>query len=219
MGVRLVGEWKIAQQAMNELPQRVRMATELSATSVMRGTESWIQQAYRGEGAPSAFARRGWSQPRPAKITLAARRFRKENPSSSTISLRDTNKIATAVKAKRKSRTQFVVRLTPRRSRTGRLYTLIAEDLEFGREFTFEMSPKMRRFLHWLYRKAGIERTEPKKGQQGVIRVVIPPRPIWGPAGEALAQNAFVPGGGGKFPELSFLAPFAQSLRAFTRLR
>ena len=83
----------------------------------------------------------------------------------------------------------FVGVLRKARGRGGSSLANVAETQEFGAgPFVVPMTPKMRRFLFVLLKKAGVEPSS-SGGGKGVVVIRIPPRPFLRPAFESFKKG------------------------------
>ena len=83
----------------------------------------------------------------------------------------------------------FVGVLRKARGKGGSSLANVAEIHEFGAgPFVVPMTPKMRRFLFALLKKAGVEPSN-SGGGKGVVVIQIPPRPFLRPAFEAFKKG------------------------------
>jgi phage gpG-like protein len=121
-----------------------------------------------------------------AATTLAARQLGGFGGSKALIRRGDLRNSVTVVMDGDEA---FVGILRKARGKGGASTANVAEIHEFGAgPFVIPMTPKMRRFLFAMLKKAGIEPTASGTGK-GAVVVTIPPRPFLRPAFEAFKKG------------------------------
>jgi hypothetical protein len=182
MGVRRTGDWDLARRLVVGGAARLRgaigTAVRQEAQLLRKGiVEGLTNQAPGGD--PIAPL---------AKTTLAARALRKFGGTKALLRRGDLRNSVTAVVEDFEA---FVGIQRKARGRGGRPLANVAEINEFGfGPIVVPITPKMRRFLYLVLRKAGLPTGRSGGGQRGAVVIRIPPRPFLRPAFEAFKRGA-----------------------------
>jgi phage gpG-like protein len=183
MSVGRSGDWALARRLLASGPARLKGAI---ATAVRQEAQLLRKQIVEGitNQAPGG-------QPfKPlAATTLAARRLRGFGGTKALLRRGDLRGSITVVVEGDEA---FVGVSRKARNKSGTPLANIAEIHEFGAgPFIVPMTPRMRRFLFAMLRKAGVEPgTGHGGGGSGAVVVRIPPRPFLRPAFEAFKDGA-----------------------------
>ncbi len=176
MGVVRTGDWALARRLLAGGGARLKGAV---ATALRQEG-----QALRKEVVEGITSQAPGGQPITplAPTTLAIRQFKGFGGSKALIQRGDLRNSITVVADEDEV---FVGILRKARGKGGSSVANVAEIHEFGAgPFVVPMTPKMRRFLFAVLRKAGIEPSS-SGGSKGAVVIQIPPRPFMRPAFEA----------------------------------
>lgn len=179
--VRKIGDWQTARRILTAAPQRFRRAVE---RAVLQEAHLYRKELVQGltTGSPG-----GKSLTPLADSTLATRRASGIRGTKPLIARGDLRRSITVVKGPAGS--AFVGILRSARGRDGQLLVNVAQVHELGKVVVFRLTPKSRRFLAMMLRKAGIEPRD-GSGSQGIVVVKIPARPFLRPVWEKLSKDA-----------------------------
>lgn len=180
MGVVRTGDWALARRLLAGGGARLKGAV---ATALRQEG-----QALRKEVVDGITSQAPGGQPiKPlAATTLAARQLKGFGGSKALIQRGDLRNSITVVAD---ADEVFVGILRKSRGKGGSSVANVAEIHEFGAgPFVVPMTPKMRRFLFAMIRKAGVEPSG--GGGKGAVVIQIPPRPFLRPAFEAFKKGA-----------------------------
>lgn len=182
MGIRLIGDWAIAQTFLRMGPANAMRAVD---TAMRRQAEVFRREVIDGirDQAP------GGKRFKPlSRLTLATRLFRRFRGTKALIERGDLRRSIKVHPIHGKgpggSDGYFVGVHRTEKSRTGDLMVNIAAVQEFGATITIQLHANMRRFLAMMFRRAGLPR--PAGSAKAVIVVRIPPRPFLGPVADKL---------------------------------
>jgi len=174
------GDWARARRLLTGAPERLRAATSTALRQEAHALRNEIVQGLTKQ-APGGEAIKP-----PSPLTLAARQFKGFDGTKSLLVRGDLrNSISVIVDGDE----VFIGILRSARSKDGKSLVDLAKLHEFGGSpVVIPMTPKMRRFLFALLRKAG---KEPTGGSgRGVIVVQVPARPFLRPAFDKFRQGA-----------------------------
>jgi phage gpG-like protein len=174
------GDWALARRILEGAGARLKGAIE---TAVLQEAHALRKEIVEGitNQAPG-----GQAITPLAATTLAARQLGGFGGSKALIRQGDLRNSITVVAD---GDGAFVGVLRKSRAKSGESAANIAEIHEFGAgPFVVPMTPKMRRFLFAMLRKAGIEPTS-SGGGKGVVVIRIPPRPFLRPAFESFSKG------------------------------
>ena len=180
MGVVRTGDWALARRLLAGGGARLKGAV----ASALRQEG----QALRKEVVDGITSQAPGGQPiKPlAATTLAARQLKGFGGSKALIQRGDLRNSITVVAD---ADEVFVGILRKSRGKGGSSVANVAEIHEFGAgPFVVPMTPKMRRFLFAMLRKAGVEPSS-GGGGKGAVVIQIPPRPFLRPAFEAFKKG------------------------------
>ena len=182
MSVGRSGDWALARRLLAAGPTRLKGAI---ATAVRQEAQLLRKQIVEGitnqapGGKPFAPL---------APTTLAARRLRGFGGTKALLRRGDLRNSITVIVEGDEA---FVGVSRKARGKGGSSLANVAEIHEFGAgPFIVPMTPRMRRFLFAMLRKAGITPGSGHGGGTGAVVVRIPPRPFLRPAFEALKNGA-----------------------------
>lgn len=181
MGVRQTGDWGLARRLLARGPARLRESIGTAVrqeAQLLRKTivEGLTNQAPGGQ--PIAPL---------APTTLAARALKGFRGTKALLRRGDLRSSITVVMDGDEA---FVGVLRKARGRSGAKLANVAEIEEWGAgPFVVPLTPKMRRFLFLVLRKAGAVSDGEGVGK-GVVVIRIPPRPFLRPAFEAFKRGA-----------------------------
>lgn len=180
MGVARTGDWALARRILAGGGARLRGAI---GTAIRQEAHSLRKQVVEGI---TSQAPGGKPIAPLAATTIAARQFKGFGGTKALIRRGDLrNSISAVVEGDE----AFVGVLRKARGKGGASLANVAEIQEFGAgPFVIPMTPKMRRFLFALLRKAGVTPSSSGRGK-GVVVVRIPPRPFLRPAFEAFKKG------------------------------
>lgn len=179
--VTRTGDWALARQLLARGPGKlkdaigtaVRQESQLLRKQIVEGL---TQQAAGGQ--PIAPL---------AKTTLAARRLKNFRGTKALLRRGDLRSAITVVTEGDEA---FIGVLRKARGRGGAPLVNVAHAQEFGAgPIVVPITPKMRRFLFLLMRRAGI-RPNRDAGGRGVVTIRIPARPFLRPAFEQFKKGA-----------------------------
>ncbi len=179
MGVVRTGDWALARRLLAGGGARLKGAV---ATALRQEG-----QALRKEVVDGITSQAPGGHPiKPlAATTLAARQLKGFGGSKALIQRGDLRNSITVVAD---ADEVFVGILRKSRGKGGSSVANVAEIHEFGAgPFVVPMTPKMRRFLFAMLRKAGVEPSG--GGGKGAVVIQIPPRPFLRPAFEAFKKG------------------------------
>jgi hypothetical protein len=181
MAVRRTGDWDLARRLVvggaarlrNALRAGVRQEAQLLRKGIVEGLTNQAPG-----GAPLAPL---------AKTTLAARALKKFGGTKALLRRGELRNSVTTVSEDLEA---FVGILRKARGRGGKPLANVAEINEFGYgPIVIPITPKMRRFLFLLLRRAGVAPSG-GGGQRGAVVIRIPARPFLRPAYEAFKRGA-----------------------------
>jgi len=181
MGARQTGDWALARRLLARGPARLKDAIGTAVrqeAQLLRKTivEGLTNQAPGGQ--PIAPL---------AQTTLAARRLKGFRGTKALLRRGDLRNSITVVMDGDEA---FIGVLRKARSRGGAALVNVAQVQEFGAgPFIVAITPKMRRFLFVLMRRAGISPSR-EGGSKGAVVIRIPPRPFLRPAFESFKRGA-----------------------------
>jgi hypothetical protein len=181
MTIRKTGEWRKAQAILargaRELGKSVDRALTQEAHALRAAlVEGLDKQAPAGQALTPL-----------APLTIAARQLRRFRGTKVLIR---TAELRNAFAVIRRASLVFVGIPGTARGRDGHSLSVRAEAHEYGAGPTIvPITPRMRRFLFALYRKAGRDTTR-RGGGSGVVVIQIPPRPFMRPVLAAFQVGA-----------------------------
>jgi len=225
--VEIKGDFAALRSALVQLRDRAPELLVTTAADVIEETGRFIRKAYLGVGsesravAPIQPIARGTEIKRQygkiAGQTPAAAPTVGNMPFIDTFGLaRDGGPIEHELSGGVKG-LRFAVHVAPgSQTPRGVPYTKIAAMLESGVVATIEITPRMRAYLHRLFREAGLPQPSASSGSRG-IALVIPPRPVWERTYKALLQSATSEQP--VFPQLAFSKIFIGKVARFIRGR
>lgn len=184
--LRLSGDWQRAVRDLGQARARITMAIDKSVAQEAHAARKEIIQGVRQQ-APAGQRFEALS-----KLALAIRRARGFRGSKA---LMRTGALVGSIAVKRAGKGRYFVGvLRGGKSRDGELLTHIAEIHEKGSTHVVRVTPKMRRFLMAMLRKAGVLLRRKRKGfqssvQKRVMVIRIPARPFMQPVFDKIASN------------------------------
>jgi len=222
MPVEIRGDYDKLRAALTAVETRLPLHLVTTAAGVIEETERWIRKAYLGVGAesrkvqPIAPIAKGTAIKRQfgkdAGQTPAAERTVGDMPFIDTFGLARAggpihHELSGGARGLR-----FSVSVDPSsKSPRGMPYTKAAAIIERGvAGASIEITPRMRAYLHWLFRQAGLPEPDGKAQGSKRMLLMIPPRPVWGRAYEALAKSMLSEHP--EFPQLGFAQIFMKKL-------
>lgn len=178
--MKLTGDWKRAQQLLAAGPERLRAAM---GTALRQEAHVLRNEIVRGitQQAPGGEAIR-----RLSPLTIAARKVKGFGGTKALIVRADLrNSVSVVIQGDE----AFIGVPRKARSKTGKSLVDIAQIHEFGGPpVVIPMTPKVRRFVFAMLKKAG---KEPQNGSsRGVIVTQVPARPFLRPAFEKFRKEA-----------------------------
>ena len=181
MTVRRTGDWELARRVLAAGPARVK---EALGTAIRQEAHLLRREIVEGI---TAQAPGGRAFEPLAPTTLAARRlagFR------GTKALLRNSDLRNAIVVIAEGNEAFIGVARTARAPKGTSLMNVASIHEFGAgPFVIPMTPRMRRFLFVLLRRAGVEPRSRGGKVQGAVVVRIPPRPFLRPAFEAFSKG------------------------------
>lgn len=183
MAVARTGDWALARQLLARGPSKLKDAIGVAVRQEAHLLRKQIVEGLT-EQAPG-----GQPIAPLAKTTLAARRLKKFRGTKALLRRGDLRGAITVVTDGDEA---FVGVLRKARGRSGAPLVNVARAQEFGAgPIVVPITPKMRRFLFLLMRRAGIRPTRDQgAGGRGVITIRIPARPFLRPAFEVFKKGA-----------------------------
>jgi hypothetical protein len=184
--IRMTGDWKRAVSDMGQARARMAMAIDKAVAQEAHEVRKEIIQGIRKQ-APAGHRFQALS-----KLALAIRKARGFRGSKALIR---TAALINSIAVKRAGKGRYFVGvLRGGKSRDGTSLTHIAAIHEKGSTHVVRVTPKMRRFLMLMLRKAGILGRRKKKGfastvQKRVMVVRIPARPFMQPVIDKVAKD------------------------------
>jgi hypothetical protein len=180
MAISRTGDWARARRLLTAAPQRLQAAVTTAMRQEAHALRNEIVHGITSQ-APGGTALKP-----PSPLTLAARQLQGFGGSKALIVRGDLrNSIVVVVEGDE----AFIGVSRSARTKAGGSMVDIAMQNEFGGPpVIIPMTPKMRRFLFALLRKAGKEPTE--GSGRGVIVVQVPARPFLRPAFDKFRKGA-----------------------------
>ena len=176
MKLTKTGDWTAARRILASAPKRIREAQDKAVLQEAQFFRTKIVEGLRS-GAPGGQA----FQPL-APTTLAIRRLR---GGKSTKPLIHHGDLRNSIAVVREGNGVFVGVLRSAKSSGGGSLVNIAAVHEFGsRPIVVKITPKVRRFLHAAFRKAGLDEKSGDRPSTGVAVIRIPARPFLRPVFE-----------------------------------
>lgn len=176
MKVTKTGDWTAARRILASGPKRIREAQDKAVLQEAQFFRTKIVEGLRS-GAPGGQA----FQPL-APTTLAIRRLRGGKGTKPLIHHGD---LRNSIAVVREGNGVFVGVLRSAKSSGGGSLVNIAAVHEFGsRPIVVKITPKVRRFLHAAFRKAGLDEKAGDRPSTGVAVIRIPARPFLRPVFE-----------------------------------
>jgi len=180
MAVLRTGDWALARRILAGGGARLKGAISTALKQEAQGLRKEIVEGITKQ-APG-----GQAFTPLAATTIAARQIKGFGGSKALIRRGDLRNSITVVGDEDQV---FVGVLRKARGKGGSSLANVAEVHEFGAgPFVVPMTPKMRRFLFALLKKAGVEPSS-SGGGKGVVVIQIPPRPFLRPAFEAFKKG------------------------------
>jgi len=178
--VARTGDWALARQVLSAAPARLRRAIGTAVRQEAHALRNAVVQGLTSQ-APG-----GEPMKPPSPLTLAARQFKGFGGTKALLVRGDLrNSVSVVVKGDE----AFIGVLRSARSGGGESLANLAEVHEFGGPpVVIPITPKMRRFLFALLRKAGQDTTG--GDGRGVVVVQVPARPFLRPAFNRFRQGA-----------------------------
>jgi phage gpG-like protein len=174
--VTRTGDWTAARRILASAPKRIREAQDKAVLQEAQFFRTKIVEGLRS-GAPGGQA----LQPL-APTTLAIRRLRGGKGTKPLIRHGD---LRNSIAVVREGNGVFVGVLRSAKSSGGGSLVNIAAVHEFGsRPIVVKITPKVRRFLHAAFRKAGLDEKSGDRPSTGVAVIRIPARPFLRPVFE-----------------------------------
>jgi len=181
MGVQRTGDWALAKRILSGGGGRLKNAISTSLRQEAHALRKEVVEGITNQ-APG-----GQAFSPLAATTLAARQLGGFGGSKALVRGGDLRNSITVVMEGDQA---FVGILRKARGKGGASTANVAEIHEFGAgPFVIPMTPKMRRFLFAMLKKAGVEPTSTGRGK-GAVVVSIPARPFLRPAFEAFKKGA-----------------------------
>jgi len=187
MGVTQVGDWAQAARFLQATSTRTTTAMHKAA---LQEAHLFRKQIVEGL-ASQAPAGKGFLPL--SQNTIARRKFTRGGGATPTKALiyRGDLRNSITVQEKGKGDEIFVGVLRQAKTKDGKSMVNIAEINEFGSKVIhITMTPKMRRFLFAMFRKAKLIGHGDPRVSTGVISFRIPPRPFFRPVFEKLSPGA-----------------------------
>lgn len=181
MGAQQTGDWALARRLLARGPARLKDAIGTAVrqeTQLLRKTivEGLTNQAPGGQPIQPLAA-----------TTLAARRLKSFRGTKALLRRGDLRNAITVVVEGDEA---FIGVLRKARGRGGAAMVNVAQVQEFGAgPFIVPITPRMRRFLFLLLRRAGMPLNR-ERGGRGAVVIRIPPRPFLRPAFETFKRGA-----------------------------
>lgn len=176
MKLTKTGDWTAARRILASAPKRIREAQDKAVLQEAQFFRTKIVEGLRS-GAPGGQA----LQPL-APTTLAIRRLRGGKGTKPLIRHGD---LRNSIAVVREGDGVFVGVLRSAKSSGGGSLVNIAAVHEFGsRPIVVKITPKVRRFLHAAFRKAGLDEKSGDRPSTGVAVIRIPARPFLRPVFE-----------------------------------
>jgi len=170
------GDWTAARRILASAPKRLREAQDKAVLQEAQFFRTKIVEGLRS-GAPGGQA----FQPL-APTTLAIRRLRGGKGTKPLIHHGD---LRNSIAVVREGNGVFVGVLRSAKSSGGASLVNIAAVHEFGsRPIVVKITPKVRRFLHAAFRKAGLDEKSGDRPSTGVAVIRLPARPFLRPVFE-----------------------------------
>jgi phage gpG-like protein len=180
MAVSRTGDWARARRLLTAVPQRLQAAIGTAVRQEAHALRNDIVQGLTSQ-APG-----GEPLKPPSPLTIAARQFEGFGGSKALIVRGDLRNSITVIVQGDEA---FIGVSRSARSKDGASMVDLAKLHEFGGPpVIIPITPKMRRFLFALLRKAGKEPTG--GGGRGVIVVQVPARPFLRPAFDKFREGA-----------------------------
>ena len=176
MKLTKTGDWTAARRILASAPKRLREAQDKAVLQEAQFFRTKIVEGLRS-GAPGGQA----FQPL-APTTLAIRRLRGGKGTKPLIHHGD---LRNSIAVVREGNGVFVGVLRSAKSSGGASLVNIAAVHEFGsRPIVVKITPKVRRFLHAAFRKAGLDEKSGDRPSTGVAVIRLPARPFLRPVFE-----------------------------------
>ena len=182
MGVRKTGDWALARQILSGAGARLTSAIQTSLRQEAQALRKEIVEGIAKQ-APGGQAFKPL-----AATTLASRQLGGFGGTKALIRRGDLRNSVTVVSD---GDEVFVGILRRARGKGGASVANVAEIHEFGAgPFVVPITPKMRRFLFAMLKKAGAETRSSGGGGKGVAVISIPARPFLRPAFDLFKKGA-----------------------------
>jgi phage gpG-like protein len=171
--IRKTGSWRAVEQLLAKAPKRVSAAIDSALLEDAQFFRKKIVEGIR-EQAPGGQAFHPL-----APTTLAVRRFRGFKGSKALIVGGDLRNSITVTRVGNKV---FVGVLRTARGKAGQPLVNVAAVHEYGsRPIVMKLTPKALRFLHAVFRKAGLDERARRGPSTGIAILRVPARPFMGP--------------------------------------
>ncbi len=181
MGASRSGDWTLARRLLSGAGNRAKAGISSALAQQAHALRKEVVEGITKQ-AP------GGTPIRPlASTTLAARTLKKFGGTKALIR---TGELRNAITVVIDGDEAFIGVLRKARGRGGRSLANVAEIQEFGKgPIVIPITPRMRRYLFVLFKKAGVPRSGGGGRSKGVVVVTIPPRPFLRPAFETFRKG------------------------------